>query len=307
MPFDPSDNTANVLAVLTRACQLDCGYCRMRRGGPAMSRGLLKRTAAFLAGSRAASLELQLFGGEPLLVPDLVRAAVDEAEANAQRTGKEIRVVLTTNGLLLDQAMAAFLARRCVRVLLSLDGAPGNSGRKDVRADRVLGLLAGAGGEFFVNMVVPPEDAGRVAENARYLVAKGAREIQIAYALGVFWPEREARLLEAGLRSAAQACILRNRSSAAEPVLSSPQIIVDCDGTVSVGCALVLEERLPALARLCRVGKLGGLGGIAGLRRSRAEHLRFLRKGLAGTPDQAVLANNLVLGRRVREVLAHCS
>jgi len=313
----PSDNTGNILAVLTRRCPGRCVYCGMRRRGPAMSRARLHRVIDLLMGSGASRVELQLFGGEPLLVPSLVKEALTALGLAARRAGKRGRAVLTTGGHLLDPGMADLLVRHDARVLLSLDGDPAaqSSGRGRAPGGRdpyaAIGLLAGRAADFFVNMVVRPEEADRVAENAAFLRAAGARELQVSPALGRFWEPERMRALERGLVAATalartrkgKGLRLMNLDNLAEPVLSSPQIVVDSDGEVSVGCGIVLETRLPRLARAFRVGPLSAVDGIGGLRRSRGAQLRLIRSRLRGTKEWGLVDNNLRLGTRLKRLM----
>ncbi len=62
------------------------------------------------------------FGGEPLLAWDLVREATELARARADRLGTRVRFSITTNGTLLDEERARFLAEHGFSLIVSLDG-----------------------------------------------------------------------------------------------------------------------------------------------------------------------------------------
>ncbi|MDN5344185.1 MAG: uncharacterized protein PWQ18_296 [Clostridia bacterium] len=116
---------------LAHDCNMRCRYC-FAAGGPfGGERGLMSRETGFQAldllvresGSRP-RIEVDFFGGEPLLnfavVPDLVAYGREKAAA----AGKRISFTLTTNGLGLTPAIADYLIKNQISVILSLDGRP---------------------------------------------------------------------------------------------------------------------------------------------------------------------------------------
>ncbi len=74
-----------------------------------------------LIASVAEDPTLALTGGEPLLEWPLVRRAIQYAQESSSN-GKSLAISLTSNGLLLDQEKARFLAKHDVEVQISLDG-----------------------------------------------------------------------------------------------------------------------------------------------------------------------------------------
>lgn len=114
-------------------CDLRCGYCFAHAGDYGGARVTMDfdtaRTAVDLlvrlSGARR-NLEIDFFGGEPLLALDTVRRTVEYARAHeAEWGGKHFRFTLTTNGLGLDDETIDFLNREMDNVVLSLDGRPG--------------------------------------------------------------------------------------------------------------------------------------------------------------------------------------
>lgn len=112
-------------------CDLRCGYCFAHTGDYGGARGLMDFDTAgaaidFLVARSGArrNLEVDFFGGEPLLALDTVRRTVDYARAHEKEWGKLFRFTLTTNGLKLDEKSMAFLNREMDNVVLSLDGRP---------------------------------------------------------------------------------------------------------------------------------------------------------------------------------------
>lgn len=96
-----------------------------------------KRAIDFLiekSGGRR-NLEVDFFGGEPLLNFDTVRETVFYALERQKETGKNFRFTLTTNALLLNDEHSKFINEYMGNVVLSLDGRPEVNDRMRYRAD----------------------------------------------------------------------------------------------------------------------------------------------------------------------------
>jgi uncharacterized protein len=112
-------------------CNMSCRYCFAEEGAMGGRRELLsaetgKRAIDFLlarSGDRR-NLEIDFFGGEPLLNFPVVRELVAYAGAREAAYGKRIRFTITTNGLLLDAEKEAFCNAHMDNVILSMDGRP---------------------------------------------------------------------------------------------------------------------------------------------------------------------------------------
>jgi uncharacterized protein len=83
-----------------------------------------KRAFDFLienSGTRR-NLEVDFFGGEPLMNWDVVKQLVAYARSIEKEKGKNFRFTLTTNGILIDDEIIDFLNKEMSNVVLSLDG-----------------------------------------------------------------------------------------------------------------------------------------------------------------------------------------
>lgn len=128
--FVPAWTKALCLNV-AHACNLRCTYCFAGQGrfggGPQLMSWEVGKAAVdflFAQAPPGAELEIDFFGGEPLLNFSLVRALIGYGLAQSRRQGKPLRFTLTTNGLLLDEEKLAFLNQHDVQLILSLDGRP---------------------------------------------------------------------------------------------------------------------------------------------------------------------------------------
>ncbi len=130
---------------IAHTCNLNCSYCFASQGKYHGDRAVMsfevgKRALDFLiehSGSRR-NLEVDFFGGEPLMNFDVVKQLVAYARSVEKEKGKNFRFTLTTNGLLIDDDVIDFANREMSNVVLSLDG------RKEVH-DRFRVDYAGKG------------------------------------------------------------------------------------------------------------------------------------------------------------------
>ena len=112
-------------------CNLRCRYCFASTGDFGAGRSLMSREVgeqaiefAIKGSKNRQNLDIDFFGGEPLVNPVVVRQLVEYARRREVESGKNIKLTLTTNGLLLDDDMIEFLNRERVLLVLSLDGRP---------------------------------------------------------------------------------------------------------------------------------------------------------------------------------------
>lgn len=114
---------------IAHTCNLNCEYCFASQGKYHGDRALMsfevgKRAIDFLienSGSRV-NLEVDFFGGEPLMNFDVVKRIVAYARSIEKGKNKNFRFTLTTNGMLVDDDVIEFANKECHNVVLSLDG-----------------------------------------------------------------------------------------------------------------------------------------------------------------------------------------
>ena len=114
---------------VAHSCNLNCSYCFASQGKYHGERALMsfavgKQALDFLiahSGNRR-NLEVDFFGGEPLMNFDVVKQLVAYARSIEKQYNKNFRFTLTTNGMLIDDDVIDFANRECHNVVLSLDG-----------------------------------------------------------------------------------------------------------------------------------------------------------------------------------------
>ena len=125
--------TAGVVKALclhvAHTCNLNCSYCFASQGKYHGDRAIMsfevgKQALDLLMASSGTrrNLEVDFFGGEPLMNFQVVKDLVAYARSVEKEKGKNFRFTLTTNGVLVDDDVIEWANRECSNVVLSLDG-----------------------------------------------------------------------------------------------------------------------------------------------------------------------------------------
>jgi uncharacterized protein len=110
-------------------CNLACKYCFASEGEYHGTRSMMslevgKKAVDYLienSGSRK-NLEIDFFGGEPLMNFNVVKDIVEYAKSKEQHYNKRFRFTITTNGMLLSDEMITYINENMYNVVLSIDG-----------------------------------------------------------------------------------------------------------------------------------------------------------------------------------------
>lgn len=123
-------------------CNLKCRYCFADEGEyhgkrETMSPETAKKAIDFVleASGPRKNIEVDLFGGEPLMAFYTIKACVDYARQREKETGKTVRFTMTTNATLLDEEKMEYLDKEMGNLVLSIDGRPEVNDRVRIRFD----------------------------------------------------------------------------------------------------------------------------------------------------------------------------
>lgn len=115
--------------LVSQDCNMRCSYCFADGGEYRSTRGLMSEETAraaldFLVGhsGNRQNLEVDFFGGEPLLNFDVVKKTVEYGRELEKRTGKKFRFTLTTNAYKVSDEQLEFINREMKNVVISIDG-----------------------------------------------------------------------------------------------------------------------------------------------------------------------------------------
>lgn len=239
--------------VLTHACNLACVYCYTgEKKRVRMSEEMAERALAFAfdrAASTASRLQIELFGGEPLIERALVLHLARTARARAAASGVPLLLQMTTNGTLLTRELVAELAALGVHLALSIDGtrdgheagrplAGGGSSYDAVRAG--LELLLAADLRFDVIAVVDPCNVAALADGVMELASAGVEAITLNVNWGAVWDADALDQLDEQLERVAAvflAWLRADRWLRIQPLESALRSRLDLGRIVTASCA----------------------------------------------------------------------
>lgn len=178
-------------------CNLKCKYCFADEGEykgkrEIMTLDVAKRALDFLisqSGPRY-NIEVDLFGGEPLMAFDMIKQLVEYARSIEKRVNKNIRFTLTTNGVLLNDEISEYLNKNMKNIILSIDGRKEvndnmrltavGTGSYDIIIDKIRKLVDGReeGQEYYVRGTYTHQNLD-FSNDFLHLVDKGFKEISL--------------------------------------------------------------------------------------------------------------------------------
>lgn len=151
--IDRRDPVVKALCLhIAHDCNLKCKYCFAEEGEYHGKRELMslevgKKAIDMLikASGKRKNLEVDFFGGEPLMNFDVVKGIVEYARSVEKEAGKNFRFTITTNGILLNDKIMEYINENMHNVVLSIDG------RKEVNDN----MRVRAGGQGSYDTIVP--------------------------------------------------------------------------------------------------------------------------------------------------------
>ncbi len=182
-------------------CNLACDYCFASQGSFGGKPSLMdeetgKAAIDYLleASKDRKYLDVDFFGGEPLLCFDTVKSVLLYALREGARRGKEFRFTLTTNCVLLDDDKISFLVDHGVSLILSLDGRQevhdrmrrtrGGLPSHSVAVEGAKKAVAAKGGKgYFIRGTYTKHNLD-FDEDVKYLYSQGFRYISLEPAVG---------------------------------------------------------------------------------------------------------------------------
>ncbi len=152
---------------LAHDCNLHCDYCFAKGGAFAGKRELMSADTAkaaidFIASASGQrhNIEIDFFGGEPLLNFKVLKQTVDYARNIESERGKKFRFTVTTNAYHITDEMKRYLEENMSNIVVSIDGRP--------HVHNAIRKTAGGGGSY-----------ERVAKNAKELLLKRKGEYYV--------------------------------------------------------------------------------------------------------------------------------
>lgn len=184
----PRRDVAVLDLTVTSRCNLSCAYC-YRVDGPShrMTWPTARSALDHVMASARSRVAVNLLGGEPLLEPALIERIL--RYLGCHRRSQVVSVSMTTNGLLLDDSIAALLAAHRVRTQISFDGWPASQAARG--SDTIPALEARFAQlrshhrrywsqQVGTTITVTPQSVRRLADAVRITLRHGVRRIELS-------------------------------------------------------------------------------------------------------------------------------
>ncbi|MFC1752942.1 radical SAM protein [Thermoproteota archaeon] len=311
--YDPPDR---LILLVTHKCQLRCKYCKVRKFSASMNEDVMRKAVNWLFTSSAKEVQIQFFGGEPLLRFDIIKKAVEHAEKISKRTKKRVEFLLTTNGIALTKEKIKFIKGHDFTVEYSIDGEIENQlkSRSSPNGKKYYSKML----ENFRNLehadithysisVFTPETVGEMFNNFRHLIDLGFKNLQINYALGVLWHRgafeeliHQTRKITSYIRKRSDITFMNFTSSRKEPVVLNAELTTDTNGGVYLESGICLEEDFIKMKNNFCVTHLKSAKNICFYGSSQFQNFYRLSKIYAkqNTEYRKIILNNIAIGKR---------
>ena len=241
-----------LILILTRRCNLRCGWCPQEFEDRDMDLETLNRALEAAARRARAPTVVKLFGGEPLLRPDLVMSAVRSARALLASPSIE----LPTNGTLLDEKLCVFLRRHP---------------EVEVQLSRPCAWAASLPNVSFNFLLGPGEAAERACRRFLDVVTSGQRRFNFLPAYFIEWTDGELAELRrtfsglaallGRLRGKGVPVEVENIRRVGATALFNDGLVVDTDGSL-YGTNAILIRGAKAASRKLRLGGVDDLARV---------------------------------------------
>lgn len=185
---------------LVHDCNLRCTYCYGEGGSYGGERKAMTEEVAFKAidfllnhSGELPTVNITLFGGEPLLNMPLIRKIVEYSRKKEQETGKEITLGTTTNATLLDKETRQYLNDNNITVGISIDGPKdihdscrinvNGHGSYDQMIDNTKNLISERKGRVTARITLT-RNCMQMDQIMQFIEEMGFRKVNIAFVSG---------------------------------------------------------------------------------------------------------------------------
>ncbi|MEA4933222.1 MAG: thioether cross-link-forming SCIFF peptide maturase [Lawsonibacter sp.] len=183
-------------------CNLRCRYCFASTGDFGTGRRMTldaetaKKAIDWVVdkSGKRRNIEVDFFGGEPLMAMDTVKQTVEYARSLEEKHNKCFRFTITTNGVLLDDDNIDYINREMSNVVLSLDGRPdvndhmrqtvNGKGSYDIIVPKFQKLVSGRGTKDYYVRGTFTRNNLDFSEDVMHLASLGFRHISVEPASG---------------------------------------------------------------------------------------------------------------------------
>ena len=182
-------------------CNLRCEYCFAATGDFGTGRKTMppetaKRAIDFVIGRSKGrrNIEVDFFGGEPLMAMDTVKQTVEYARSIEKEHGKEFRFTITTNGVLLNEETADYINKEMSNCVLSLDGRKetndlrrktvNGGGSYDIIVPKFQQMVASRTGDYYLRGTFTRDNFDSFSQDVMHMAELGFKNVSVEPVVG---------------------------------------------------------------------------------------------------------------------------
>jgi MoaA/NifB/PqqE/SkfB family radical SAM enzyme len=239
-----------LVIIITYQCNLNCSYCPILK-----KNSFIEKKIAFKAIDLYLNLldntegRIKIFGGEPFLKKDLLREIV----RYARQRSSEIEIEMTSNGILLEDAILNWLKKYKVNFSISIDGDAESQlkNRKGISLAtyrKIIHSIKKWPSSAITNTVIASNIADRFFQNFLYLYNSGIRRFNFLPVAYISWSQKELKLLENQLHLTSffirrhPEIYIKNIDINNDLFFFNTGMVVDCSGDIFFSNVVMLKE-----------------------------------------------------------------
>lgn len=239
-----------LILIVTRRCNLRCRYCDVEKYGISMSEEVAQKATslyfAWVKENKQKNILIRFFGGEPLMNFTVIKCVVAYAKRCAKKEKMNVTFDLTTNGILIDDAVIDFFKKNPeMRVIISLDGdeKTQNLNRKinTFKTNSYKNILAYKNQllslpNVMINMVITQNQVRYFHKNFLHNYDLGFRRFNFLPAYFTAWGKSDLRKLATELDKLVQFLrihsdvFIKNKEIMSDIPFFNSGFVVDCNG-----------------------------------------------------------------------------
>lgn len=179
--------------ILTLKCNLNCSFCPIEKKDISLNFRTAQKAIDFFLPLKGNTKKIKLFGGEPLLEFNLLKKVILFSESEAKKLNKEVKLILTTNGLLLNNEILKFLKGHDIELILS------SHHLNDIEKNRIISQLIKFP-KISLNIDIPPQKVSNLYSDFVTFHKKGFNKFNLLPVYYVLWPGERLKILKQELR-----------------------------------------------------------------------------------------------------------
>jgi radical SAM protein with 4Fe4S-binding SPASM domain len=240
--------------ILTLECNLNCSFCPIEKKRVSLNFRTAQKAIDFFLSLKGDSKRIKFFGGEPLLEFELLKKIIFFSESKARGLNKEVKFVLTTNGLLLNNKILKFLEEHGIELILS------SHHFKNIEKNKIIPQLINFP-KISLNIDIPPQKVRNLCSELTTFYKKGFNRFNLLPVYYVLWSNEKLDILAQEIEKIKDFCVKNpdiyfiNQDLIGEVPLFNSCYTIDARGDI-FGSNIVLFKEFKKLKNLFFLGNV---------------------------------------------------